>query len=309
MPRRPSCSSLLAALLTLGVCLPTAAGGQELAKVGETSIGMEAARKEFERVGATTPEARKAALDRMIEAELLHRAAVQAGYLDDPEVVAGLRTLVARRYAQDHLEPLLAATSVGRQEIEAYYAGHPAEFSTPAAARVAVVRIGVPPRAPGEKREQLRRRAEAAREEAERLPAATRSFGSVAVAYSDDQATRYQGGDAGWLTMQSLSERWPREIAAAALALAVPGQVGPVISAADGYYLVKLMDHRPEGALPLGAVEARIGQELLERKKQAIERDFFSRLADGVPVSVDERALAALPGPDREAPPGLPSTR
>jgi parvulin-like peptidyl-prolyl isomerase len=251
-------------------------------------------------------------LEEMVSFELVYAAALRAGYDKDPTVLERLKRLMVNKFRQDNLEPRLAKITVSETEIEDYYRHHQSDFRSPGRVRAAVIQISVPPRASEEKKTQLARRAEAARAEALKLNPATRSFGSVAVTYSDHQPTRYRGGDTGWLQPDRGDARWPAEVMAALLSLEEPGKVSPVITAPAGYYLVKLMERRESAPRPLEALKDRIRHRLLVQKKAAVAREFYEELKATVPVRVNRARLEAIEyskgGTDKEEkqPPGLP---
>jgi len=233
-----------------------------------------------------TPERKEALLEEMVRFELLYAAAQRAGYDKDPEIIQRFGRLMATKFRQDHLEPRLEKLSVSAKEIEDFYKSHKGDFIAPKRVRGAVIRITVPPRASEEKKSQLLQRAEAAREEALKLNSATSSFGPVAVKYSDHQASRYRGGDTGWLQAGRNDRRWSKEVVDAIFSLSEVGEISPVITAPDGYYLVKLMDRRLSSQQSLAAVKERIGHQLLQEKRTQVEDEFYGELEKQFPVKV-----------------------
>lgn len=301
------------ALLILALLAPPLAGADSqpppppqavLATVGATPISAEALATAASRRGrpVETPEQRRALLDDLVRTRLLVEAARAEGYERDPAVVAALEAVLASRFRDDRLTPRFSQATVSEDEVAAYYQAHPAEFSVPPRDRVAVIQITVPARASDEARAAARQRAEAARAEALALGPGTLSFGSVAVTYSDDPASRYRGGETEALRAGS----------AAAEALAALGEVGavsPVVESPEGFFLVKLMDRRPGALRPLAEVAGEVRHRLLLEKKAAVEQAFYDALRGQFPVVVDEAALSAVPlAPLGKAdrPPGLP---
>jgi len=250
-------------------------------------------------------------LEEMVSFELVYAAALRAGYDKNPAILERLKGLMVNRFRQDNLEPRLVKIAVSETEIENYYRHHQADFHTSEMVRAAVIQISVSPRASGEKKAQLAGRAEAARAEALKLDPDTRSFGSVAVRYSDHQPTRYRGGDTGWLQPDRGDARWPAEVMAALLSLHEPGKVSPVITVSTGYYLVKLMERKESAPRPLEALRDRIRHQLLVRKKAEVAREFYEELKATVPVRVNRAGLEAIEhskgATDKEEkqPPGL----
>ena len=255
---------------------------------------------------------KEALLEEMIRIELLYAAALKAGYDKDPQIRASLKQFMANKYREDVLEPRFEKITVSEKEIENYYKKHQSDFITPIMVRTAIIRISVSTYASKQKKAQLLKRAEAARIEALNLSPATRSFGSVAVTYSDHQSTRYRGGDTGWLQVGRDDQYWPDEVMETIFSLKETGKVSPVITSPTGYYLVKLMGRRGGSALPLGALKERIRHQLLAQKKAEVECGFYKELKGNVPVWVDRARLQAIEpsegriGKEEKQPPGLP---
>jgi parvulin-like peptidyl-prolyl isomerase len=202
---------------------------------------------------------------------------------------------------------------VSEDEIAAHYAAHEAEYRLPARARAAWIFVDVPKRADADRVAQLGRRAAAAREAALALPATTAGFGAVALEYSDDPATRYTGGEIGWIhAAQGDAFRYGPEVLAAALALSAPGEVSPVLRTEHGFALVRLMAREAEAPAPLEKLRPGIRNLLLREKRATVRREFQRELLAGLEVRVDESALAAVeplaaPAAAPAQPPPLPA--
>ena len=255
-----------------------------------------------------TGEKKEELLERMVRGELLFSAAKTAGYEHDPEVVASLRQAMIARYLRDHLEPVLADLKVSDKETEEYYRDHHREFSAPTMIRAALIRIPVSPKASMEKKADARRRATKVLAEARALEPGVPAFGNLAITYSEDQASRYRGGDIGWLASGATDDRWPVCVAAAIRELTSPGQISPVISAEDGYYIVKLMETKAAVMKPFAEVKDGVRYHLIREKRARIEGKFMEKLKASIPVTVNREALnAVIPDtPAQPRPPELP---
>jgi hypothetical protein len=258
-----------------------------------------------------TSDQKEALLEEMIHFELLYAAALKAGYDKDPDILASLKRLMANKYREDKLGPRLEKITVSDKEIEKYYQAHQADFVLPKKVRAAIIQISVPANASTDKKAALFKRAAAAQAEALKLSPDTRSFGSVAVHYSDHQPTRYRGGDTGWLQPGRNDRRWPDEVMKAVFSINETGAVRLVTTPA-GHYLVKLMETRERAPRPLAAVKARARHQLLNEKKGAVERQFYKKLKGQVPVRIDRARLEDVEMPSGSAqkragaPPKLP---
>lgn len=285
-----------------------------LASVNNQPITVAAFEAEMARRPAQTitPEQKEALLEEMVRLELIFAAALKANYDKDPEVQASYKRLVVNKYREDVLQPRLEKITVSDKELEDYYNKHKAAFVTPAAVRAAIIRISLSANASKNKKAELLKRAGEARAEALDLSPSTPSFGPVAVRYSDHQATRYRGGDTGWIAAGRGESRWPEEVTEAIFSLKDTGKVSPVITTPTGYYIVKLMETRESAARPFAAVKERIGHQVLSEKKAKVERQFYEELKGKVPVRVDRALLGEVKTPKGGAqqgagkPPALP---
>ena len=259
-----------------------------------------------------SPEQMEALLDEMVRFEMIYAAALKSGYDKDPQILARLKRLMVNKYIEVVLEPRLAKLTVSETEVEDYYKTHKADFITSKRVRAAVIRIDVPDHASKNKKSELLKEANAARIEALKLDPATRSFGSVAVKYSDHQSTRYRGGDTGWIEAGKGDQRWPPVVVEAIFSLSKPGEVSPVITSPNGYFLVKIMETKESQPRPFAVVKERIRYELLTGKKAQVEREFYEEMKAMVPVRVDRTRLGAIEPPsgssDKEPkqPPSIP---
>jgi peptidyl-prolyl cis-trans isomerase C len=249
-------------------------------------------------------------LDSMVRSELLFAAARNEKYENDPEVIAQVKQVMVGKYLRDNLEPKLAQLKATEQEMEAYYYAHPAEFGSHAMVHAALIRIAVSPKATGEKRANLLKRAESARAEALALEPGVPAFGSIAVRYSEEQESRYRGGDIGWLQTGTMDGRWDRKVSEAIYALKTPGQVSPVIAASDGYYIVKLVETKGATVRPFAEVKEGVRYQVIQEKRKKVEQEFMEQLKNRIPVTVNSGLLQTMdpPGEGKKAgPPALPA--
>ncbi len=282
----------------------TEKAAEALAVVGGKEIPSSVLQEEMRRgPGRVTTEEEKAALlEMIIRRELIHAAALKEGYAEDPEIMAGIRRLIINKYRSEHLEPRLAGIRVTDGEIEDYYQKNQADFAVPASVRTAVIRVSVPGKASDEKKAVLLKRMEEARAAALDLGPETRSFGSVAVKYSDDQTTRYRGGDTGWLRLGESAYRWDEAVVEAIFSLKDPGQVSSIVTTPVGYYVVKLMEAKDASFHHLATVSPSARRVIGGKKRAELEKQFYDELAGNIPVSIDEDLLRSIPLPKEGAP-------
>jgi peptidyl-prolyl cis-trans isomerase C len=282
-----------------------------LAVIDGKPITMDIFRAEMaRRHGDFDAQRKEELLDSMVRSELLFAAARNEKYENDPEVIAAVKQVMVGKFLRDKLEPKLAQLKATDQESLAYYQSHLAEFGTHAMVHAALIRIVVPPKASAEKKAELLKRAESARAEALALEAGVPGFGSVAVRYSEEQESRYRGGDIGWLQAGTIDGRRDGKVSEAIFALKAPGQVSPVIVAADGYYIVKLMETKGATVRPFAEVKDGVRYHVVQEKRKMVEHEFVEQLKNRIPLTVNSGLLQTMdpPGEGKKAgPPALPA--
>lgn len=296
----------LAAALLAGCsrpAVPADPGERVVARIGSQTVTARDFDLAMRRRGGDVPQVftnlanRRALLDEVVRAETLAEAARRGGFFERPEV----RQAAQRQAVLLLQESLKAGVATPTDaEVAARYAERRTEYSRPARVRLAVIRVLRPDDTTAA--EAAATRIRRARVEALGL-ADENHFGAVAAVHSDDQATRYKGGDAGWFALEGAPARYPAAVMAAATGAV--GSVSEVISTPEADYLVKVMERAPAEALPLDLVRENIRLALArEREQQALT----ALLAQHpVSVTVDEALLAELPVPP--PPPGAERRR
>lgn len=266
---------------------------ESVATVGGTSIQLADLREEMARRlarGAVVSPAE--ILDELILRESLVARARALGLPDDPELVLAWKRLLIAELKKRELEPRLKEAKADAESLSQPTAEAPDEAA--AGRRIpqihlAVLRQGFHAHTPEAKRQRLRESLEEARRRTARLPPDLADFGALAVEFSDDQATRYQGGDLGWLGENGQGLALDPRVFAAGLALRVVGEISPVTEGTDGYYLVRYLGRRMVAAggrvvaakdgVAAGAVDARVAWRLRERIEKEYENEARSRAA------------------------------
>lgn len=253
---------------------------------------------------APVDEQRRQLLAEMIDFRLRVAAARAAGLDRDPEFVAAFEKALVRRLDEQWVEKHRADLAVTEEEIALAYAARQESFRLPARSRAALIWIAA---AEGSDRKAAERRAAQALAEARRLPPAAPDFGALAATYSQERASRYQGGDIGWLA-RGEATRWPPEVVTAIFALESPGALAPLVETARGYYLVRLSAREESRLRPLASVRDDLRGDLLREKHQTLRAAQSAALAASFPVAVDEALFEELE-PAAVRPPPLPGER
>ena len=300
-------SSLLACCLLALLPLSCDRGPQStvLATVGERKITVDDLKNEIAiRHAARRPIPDKDALLReMVEFETLLQRAQRSGLLNDPQVQRELNSLLITKLKERQLTPAQEAFTPSPEDLKAEYERNLAKFTRPPKVRLAVLALVADAKLSDAKREELRTRMTEAREKAlanqgpknpSGLPSRDLTgFGTLALDYSDDQASRYRGGDVGWLDAGVFTYRWPREVLAAGYALE-KNQVSPVIETKEGAFLVMKTDGRAGSTVSFAEAEPMLRQSLIVKRRGELEQAFRDETARAVPVSIHTQALATV---------------
>ncbi len=283
-----------------------------VAVVGSEVITAEAFQNELARRAQLAPnryaepKEKQALLEEMIRSEVLYQKAQAAGYDKDPQIAASLKRMITAKYLEDQLARM-ASPKVSAEEIADYYRSYPERFGTPAKVRVALIEFKVARTATAEKRAETARRAEAVLAEAKAAPSADGTFGLLAQNYSDDQASRYRGGDIGWLDVGVTNSPWAPAVLAAISRLTQPGDFAAVIETPEAFYLARLVERRQASLRPLEGVKDGIEYLVARQKEQEQQQTLYNLLKQGLKIRTNQALLESISLPVTERrPPGVP---
>lgn len=277
-----------------------------VAVVGEAVITREAFQAELGRLGVV--RSKESVIEEMIRFEALLAKAKAAGYDHDPGVVAGVNRMIAARFQEDQLANQIGPkATVSEEEVRDYYQKNADTFATSERVRAAVICWKMPPKATPEKKSELLARAEAVLAEARKTDAT--GFAGLVQKYSEDQATRYRGGDTGWLRRDERAAHWDAMLIDRVFALAKPGELSPIISTQYGLYIARLMERTPADVLPLDQVKDRIAYAISQERRQRLEEQFFDKMKSGLRIEVNRPVLQSSETPNpvvEKKPPSMP---
>ena len=266
------------------------------------------------RFGSTTEadinQRRQQLLASMIQTKAALVRARDSGFDQNPEVVTAVDQLIAHRYLdQAFSNELESEAPVSTEEARIYYQANLDKYRTAPAVRVGVIKIASSPRASAAKREDIRNTANRLRTQ---LEESTESeFTQSVQDRSDDQSTRYIGGDAGWLSQETPFNHWNAEVVEAAFNLQSSGEMAPLIECADAFYIVRLKERRVAGRQAFEEVEAVIRHELAQAKLHNQQAQAHHTLTNGLIIEINRTALDTFGRESPEplhAPPSLPGS-
>jgi parvulin-like peptidyl-prolyl isomerase len=284
---------------------------QAVATVGAASISPEALRGALERqgprdfAGASAARERKlAVLETLVRSEAIYAKAKLAGFDQRPEIQAQIKNLVVDRFVERQFKPQQSEPT--EAEVTACYKANIARYQQSGAVRGAIMFLKCSSAATAEKRAELRAEAEALLKSA--MNADESTFTALVARRSDEQATRYRGGDTGWQTSED--KLYAQQLVEALFALHTPGEFAPVVETEHGFYIAKLLQRRQPGSKPLAEVHDVIRYELSRDKAHQAECDFYTVMKSGLEIRtnltlIDTISLASA----RAATPSVPGAQ
>ena len=263
-----------------------------------------------------SPENKQALLKEMIQREVQITRALELGYADDPDIIKSLENLLVIKIREDKLKDILAKSVVAEDEIQTYYDSNRQKYTTPEMNRVAIIHFSASRNASPEKHATVKAKADEAHKLAQTLPETIRGFGSLAVTYSEDQASRYVGGDIGWMAKGRESKLYRDAIVVdTAAALTMENPMSSLVQGDEGYYLVKLIDHKDSQTKSIDEVSSSIKRQLQQQKYAHGEADWLQALEDDLkPVIINQAVLESVQPPPAiqeeqdNTPPALPKS-
>jgi parvulin-like peptidyl-prolyl isomerase len=280
---------------------PAAAHGtprsaDEVARVGNVSITASELREALARLQASgdLESARDFALNDLIRRELLFAEAQRTGFTAREDVRIAWRSFVASRFQDEFERGRAEPPAITDDEVVAHFRAHVGDYSTAERRRLAIIFLSLPASATSERRARLADQAQSFREQAVAESGTSRDFGALAARHSLHQASRYDGGDVGWLTRAQAGRAWPGEVADAAFALNEAGAISPLLQTDEGWYLIKLIDRQPGQPIPLDAVRDRIRYQLGRAHSARDEARRFDELREAHPVQIFVENLEAV---------------
>lgn len=227
-------------------------------------------------------------------------AASSLGILDEPDLQSAIRKLVANR-AREVITKRLSKpeweTSVVPEEIEAAYRGQPSRWQKPAAWNMAWLVSAVSPKAQADRRAAVRDRIEEYRRQVAASGDPKATFALLCSQHSDDTATRYLGGELGWLTREQLTGRLGADGLKAIDGLSATNRLSSVLETSNRMVLLFQIGHRPVQLRPLDEVAPQIRGEIERTRDAAQKKALEQELHRLVPVKTNLAVLSGIKPP------------
>jgi parvulin-like peptidyl-prolyl isomerase len=254
-----------------------------------------------------TEQQRQQLLEDLIAFEVMLARARAAGFDRRPEVQSQIDRLIVARFQEEQFAAQPAPTPPTETELRKLYEEQAAEFKRPAEVRAGLIHFACSPKATPEKRAELRHQAAGVLLDARRGDDA--AFTALAQEHSADQATRYRGGDTGWLRVGDDAAPWPAAVVNAAAALSRPGDCAPLVETPMGFYVVRLLELKPGGVRAFEEVQDALAYQLQQRQRELRHQNLLEEMKRGMRIETHPEHLPRAPLTEqavKSAPPPVP---
>jgi len=234
-------------------------------------------------------------LDEMILRKAMIDQAIKKGVDKQPDFIRTYQNLLIGQYKKKFLKPKIDGVDLTSDEIQRYYTENIQKYTQPEKARLAMIFMKTHSKMSDAKKDQIMKRMLEAKSKAKQ-PVKGRGFGRIAVQYSEDQTSRYKGGDIGWV-YKNRNYRWEDSVLKAGFALKELNDVSDIITTDKGLYIVKLLDRRSSKVTPFKKVKDRIRHKQILETRKSIEKTFEEDVRQKTPVKIYSDALEKVKMP------------
>lgn len=159
---------------------------------------------------------------------------------------------------------IVKQVKLSKEDIEKYYDTYKEQFIKPGKKKIAQIVIDMSDDKSKNKLDNVLAELDAGKD-----------FGELAEKYSDDKLTASEKGDAGWFQYGDLGDV---ELDTALLKLNKDKVISDVVTYDNKWFILKLLDQKPEEALSLKASEQNIKTKLSEQRANTIYADLKEQL-------------------------------
>jgi peptidyl-prolyl cis-trans isomerase SurA len=167
--------------------------------------------------------------------------------------------------------------SVGDDEVRTFYNQNAQKLAGDTEAHLRMILIAIPPDAPAAEVERKKRTAQKVVE----LARAGRSFVELARAYSDDELTKAEGGDLGWVGKGVLVNELEEVMTTMA-----PGDVRGPVRSARGWHVLELVERKAGSLRPFDEVKEQIRRQLSEQQLEKAMQSWLKELRKKAHVDI-----------------------
>jgi hypothetical protein len=238
--------------------------------------------------GRGDADTRQRALTELVRRARWAEAAQAEGLGQDVVVRAERARVMARRFEEEVVSPRIrdAWALINEGFLRQIYESRADAFATEEKRRVAVLWLN--PGSDEARRSSYQEKLSQARdwllEQPELRDHPEEGFSVLSIDHSEHAASRFRGGDVGWVARSDDGvAAWRRRLADIVFRLAEVGEVSPVVSGEEGVFLVRLMDLQPESRQSFESVRSRLEKEAKDQLRKQVEDQIHQELEHAYP--------------------------
>ena len=255
-----------------------------------------------------TPKKREGLILKILQGEMLVRAAIKEGTTNDPALLIRIKATIAQYYTRNVLGAQVSEkTKISEEEIREYYENNKMKYDRPAKRRTSHILVMISQKAPKEEQDKALAKVKEILEEVKKESGDAKSFARLAKKYSDDTGSRRRGGDVGYFTRTEDGGRMAKEFADAAFALSKKGDISDVVRSKFGYHIIKFTGKRNAVSKSYDQVKPRIESALKAIKRKSAFTSVIEDVKKKMKFQVNKDAIAAIdfdmPKDIKEGPP------
>lgn len=267
-------------LIGLSLFALSAVAKQVVFSVGNTQVTVDEFKKRMNeyRTNTFNPPTTEQLLEDWIRFEVGVQQAEKEKLSEDPAVKERFRQVLYNGLLEKALGKKVENIPITESEMKSFYRNNPE-------VRASHIFIEYPANATGEQRSAALKRAKEISEDVAKQLKNKRSFEDLVKLYSDDLATKDNGGDMGMQSKVTLS---PPPFYEAIKKLKI-GEVSGLLESRQGFHIVKMVEKNPYD----DADKRQIRAAVFDEKRAKLFNEYFNKLKRSYKIQVNKDALKA----------------
>ena len=271
--------------------------GEVLATVNGIDVYMEEFKERIEkqspyiRTRYNSLEKKKEFLDNIIRFELLAQAAVERGYMNDPEVIRSAKQVMTQKLMREEFETKIKREDITEEDMKKYYDEHKSDYNKPAMRRASHILIKVPADAEAARWKKALEEAKKIVKEARANKGNPNHFRQLAAKKSQDESNKNRGGDLGYFARTEEGGPMVKEFSDTALKLEKINDISDPVKTKFGYHVIRLTGKRDKIERNFDQVKGQIQHRLYKEKRTRMFDEFVTKLKEAAEIEIDDKLL------------------
>jgi len=260
-----------------------------------------------------TPEKKEELITRILEGEVLARAAIKKGAVNDPVLLTKIKSTIARYYTGKALKTEIEEKiKVSDAEMKKYFEENKKKYNQPEKVKASHILVKVAEKAPKADWTKAEAKAKKILKEVKAKAKDPKAFSNFVKKYSDDTGSKRRGGDVGYFARTEEGGSMVKEFSDAAFSLKKVGDISALVKSNFGYHIIKLSGRRDKVEKAFIDVRARIESTMKAEKrkdayknsiediKKSMNYKFYKDQIAAIDMKVPESAKGGSKGPGKK---------